>query len=77
VVEESPTTFTLWAEPGHTFQGIVRFEVIKDSSGELWLSVEGRGVPQEHPMQQRYNTEFAYGLWPAAALNARRILSQQ
>ncbi len=75
VISEDDKSFTLLAEPGHKFQGTAKFEVFKDSSGELWLHVEGRGVDLEDEMWQRYNSWFADGLWTYAARNAREILS--
>ena len=76
VVDVTETSFTLKAVGNqHTFKGTVTHQVIKDSSGELWLRHTGKGVYGESQSLQILNYEAADYMWNRMAYISNQILN--
>lgn len=76
VTAADKTSFVLEAIPGeHRFRGTVTFQVIKDSSGELWLRQTGRGLPGESYELQVFNYNAADYLWNKMGYNTNVMLN--
>lgn len=76
VVEVTPTSFTLKAIAGeHHLQGKVTHQIIKDSSGELWIRHTGEGVANEPIGLQVANYAAATYLWNVMGYNSNGMLN--
>lgn len=66
--------FTFSTLPGHFLQGSATHGIFRDSSGELWLFQEGRGVPNESKSLQEANYVIAKHLWEKMANNVHSFI---
>lgn len=67
-------SFTFQTLPGHPLQGTATHGVFEDSSGQLYMFQQGRGVPNEKMAQQRFNLNVAPTMWQWAAENFGRLI---
>jgi uncharacterized membrane protein YgcG len=64
VIEKTPTSRTLEADPDHTFRGTAKHEILKADSGHAYYKITGNGVNGESLGKGLANTVFGYLVWP-------------
>lgn len=62
--------------PGHFLEGSAAHGVVRDSTGELWLFQEGRGVPNENEKLQIANYAIAEHMWKRMATKTNGLIDK-
>lgn len=77
VKEKTPYYFTVATIPGHTFQGKLTHGIVKDSTGELWMFQDGRGIANQES-RGLIEANYAAGvlMWKDMARNIKELMPE-
>lgn len=76
VTDVGPNHFIFTVLPGHFLEGSAAHGILKDSTGELWLFQEGRGVAGERERLQQLNYWIAEAMWARMAASTNSLIDK-